>query len=446
MYPELHPVTYYFYPLFDLAHPNSEHHSFAHSMAQPAARGVESLLYVHIPYCHDLCKFCPFHVRVDKGEQVYQRYVNAACREMQAIGRLPRVAATEFRAVYFGGGSPSILPAAQLRQLFASIHQNFRIAQGAEISFEGEPVTLGDPERLDVLREFAVSRISFGLQTYDQALRQHFNINATLDDIARATRLARERQFDEINVDMMYNLPGQTIAHLERDIARLIEDDFDSIDYYNLHYFAFSKPFREQMAAGKIPAKPSDGVMLALAEQLRHLLPRAGYANVADQVFSKRDKVCEYFRLLWGGGNGRHDAETIAIGSSARGYVDGMCYMNHGNVNRYMEAVEQDLPAVEKISARLQCPENRGAVFFSKFFRLEKQYQAALDSIPPAVFQSWIDDGYLYEAGDAWQLSERGKPWTNNLTRDAFEVGQLATSKAVLVNLSAKPGIRTGTF
>ncbi|MEN9867210.1 MAG: hypothetical protein RL748_2800, partial [Pseudomonadota bacterium] len=316
----------------------------------------------------------------------------------------------------------------------------------AEISFEGEPVTLGDPERLDVLREFDVSRISFGLQTYDASLRQHFNINATLDDVARATRLARERQFDEINVDMMYNLPGQTIKQLEQDIARLIEDDFDSIDYYNLHYFAFPKQFKEMMAGGKIPAKPSDGVMLALAEQLRVLLPRAGYANVADQVYSKRSKVCEYFRLLWGGGDGRHDAETIAIGSSARGYVDGLCYMNHGNVNRYMEAIEQDQSALEKVSARLQCQENRGAVFFSKFLRLDKQYQAAIDSIPPELFQSWIDNGYLYDAGDAWQLSERGKLWTNNITREAFEPGQLATSQAVLVNLVAKPGIRTGTF
>jgi anaerobilin synthase len=446
MYTSLHPVTYYFYPLFDTATPNSQTSVFDQSMTQAPAAGVESLLYVHIPYCHDMCKFCPFHVRVDKGEQIYQRYVDAACLEMERVGRTARAQNTVFRAVYFGGGSPSILPPSMLRQLFVAIGRHFRVAADAEISFEGEPKTLGDAERLDVLKEFDVSRISFGLQTYDQQLRKHFNINATLDDVERATRLSRERKFDEINVDMMYNLPGQTVRQLEQDIAHLIDADFDSIDYYNLHYYAFPKKFNEMMATGEIPAKPSDGVMLALAEQLRHLLPRAGYRNVADQVYSKKGKVCEYFRLLWGGGNGRHDAETIAIGSSARGYVDGVCYMNHGNVNRYMDAIEAGESPVEKVSARLACPEDRGAVFFSKFLRLEKRYERAVDAIPADVFKSWLDDGYVYDDGDAWALSERGKLWTNNMTQDAFETAQLTTAKASLITLMAKPGIRTGTF
>ncbi|MCW7536899.1 radical SAM protein [Aquabacterium sp. A7-Y] len=447
MYQQLHPVTYYFYPLFDTQSAAGTPPAAVQERLQaPPAAGVETLLYVHIPYCHDLCRFCPFHVRVDKGEEVYARYTDALVRELELLAATPRARASDIRAVYFGGGSPSIFAPELLRRIFSTLRSRFALRPDTEISFEGEPKTLGDGARLDELKDFGVSRVSFGLQTYDAALRTHFNINATLDDVERARRMCREWGFDEINVDMMYNLPGQTIPQLERDIRSLAADGFDSVDYYNLHYYAFSKKFLDQMASGEIPPKPSDGVMLSLAEHVRHLLPRLGYANVADQVYSKRPAVCEYFRLLWGGGAGRHDAETLAAGASARGYVDGYCYMNEGSATRYIEAVNEGRLPIDKVSGRLERPENRGAVFFSKFLALDKRWVEARESIPAQTFQSWIDAGYLYDGGDRWLLSERGKLWTNNITHDAFEPSQLQTAKGSLIKLASKPGVRTGTF
>ncbi len=447
MYTSLHPITYYFYPLFDTASSHGILPSQVHgALTTPAGPEVESLLYIHIPYCHDLCRFCPFHVRVDNGEETYRRYVAALCAEIDLIADMPRVSATVFKAVYFGGGSPSILPSYLLRQLFDTLRRRFTFAPDVEISFEGEPRSLGDPARLEEIKRFGTTRISFGLQTYDEALRKHFNIAATLEDVKRAGEMGHRFGFEEINVDMMFNLPGQTVRHLREDVARFADAGFHSVDYYNLHYYAFPRKFNEQMAAGEIPPKPSDGVMLALAEELRHLLPEAGYRNVADQVYAKTEKVCEYFRLLWGGGAGRHDAETIALGASARGYVDGLCYMNFGSTNRYIESAEAGALPIEKVSGRLANPHNRGAVLFSKFFTIDKRHEQALSSIPREVFNAWIDAGYLYDDGDCWRLSERGKLWTNNITRDAFEESQKQTAQGALVKLSSKPGIRTGTF
>lgn len=446
MYTQQHPVTYYFYPLFSSETPPEAFEQLDQSFSHEPDHGVETLLYLHIPYCHDFCRFCPFHVRVDKDEAVYHRYAKALCTELRSVGETRRGSASTVRAVYFGGGSPSILPAALLRDIFQAIHRHFKLSSSVEISFEGEPKTLSDPARLDVLKTCGATRISFGLQTYDEALRTHFNINATLDDIDRARRLGKDLQFDEINVDMMYNLPGQTIVHLHQDIQRLVSDGFDSVDYYNLHYYAFSKKFNENMNKGLIPPRPSDGVMQALAVEVRLQLPLLGYTNVADQVFSKKPKVCEYFRLLWGGGSGRHDAETLAIGASARGYVNGRCYMNQGNANRYMEAIEAGASPVEKVSNVLRSPANRGAVFFSKFLSIDKTATEALDSLPEGMLERWVDAGYLYDDGAAYRLSELGKAWVNNISQDAFEQEQEHTAHSALVHLSSTPGVRTGSF
>ncbi|MGP0172645.1 coproporphyrinogen-III oxidase family protein [Pseudomonas sp. NCHU5208] len=443
MYSTYFPVTYYFYPLLEAQLDTQRLEAI---FAQPVAADIETLLYVHIPYCQDMCRFCPFHVRVDKDVAIYERYTQALCLDIQRTAASARGASSTLKAIYFGGGSPSVLSAEQIARILDCIAASFSIDPAVEISFEGEPKTLGDPERLEVLKRHGVQRISFGLQTYEPSLRSHFNIAATLDDIERVRRNGREFAFDEINVDMMYNLPGQTLGSLEQDIRRLVEDDFDSIDYYNLHYFAFPPKFKRQMAEGSIPPKPSEPMMLALFEQMRHSLERAGYDNVADQVYSRKGRVCEYFRLLWGGGAGEHRAETLAVGSSARGYVDGCSYMLHGNVNKYMEGIEAGVSVVEKTSAALGHPENRGAVMFPKFLRIDKAHQAALATIPPELLASWIEHGLLYETDQAFHISERGKLWNNNMTTDLFEAAQRQVGDEAVIALVNKAGTRTGSF
>ncbi|MBZ4418394.1 coproporphyrinogen-III oxidase family protein [Myxococcus sp. RHSTA-1-4] len=447
MYRDLHPVTYYFYPLLqgDYA-PGAHKDLFDTILDTEVAKPAESLLYVHIPYCHDLCQFCPFHIKIASGEDVYERYTTSLCREMELLAQRPSIAQRTFSAVYFGGGSPSILPVPHIRRLLEGIHRHFRLTPGAEISFEGEPRTLGNPELLELLKEWKVSRLSFGLQTYDEVQRQRFRIVATLKDVERVTVNARRLGFHDINVDMMYDLPGQNLTTLNEDLAALRAADFDSVDYYNLHYYAFPKKFRAAMDSGEIPPKPGMDMHMAMTEHIRWHMREMGYNAVADQVFSKYDKVCEYFRLLWGGGEGDHSAETVAVGTSARGYLSGVAYMNTGEVNTYCSMVEQGQLPVAKLSARLERPENRGAVFMPKFFRISKRHQAAIDTIPADVWKAWQDSGLIYETPGSWELSEHGKQWTPNMMLDAFESSQRQVAGVSLNALEKKPGVRTGTF
>lgn len=447
MYSTLYPMTYYFYPLLeDNLIDHSYRDDFLATWRKPKPTSTENLLYIHIPYCHDMCRFCPFHVRVDKGSEIYDRYTEALCTEINMISRLPYVLDMSFKAVYFGGGSPSIFSVNNLRKIFKSLLNSFNIEPDAEISFEGEPKTLSDPKRLDLLKEYNVKRISFGLQTYDEKLRELFNIAATLKDVDICTQNARDREFEDINVDMMYDLPGQDLTALEYDLLKLKNHEFDSIDYYNLHYYAFPKKFKAAMLSGEIPRKPSENMHFALAQQLRWRMKDMGYYDVADPIFSKKPKVCEYFRLLWGGGDGEHSAQTIALGSSARGYINGYSYMNIGNTEQYMQSVEAGQFPFEKLSKRLNTQENRGAAFMVKFFGVDKTKEAAIKSISENVWDFWIQNGLVFETNDAWQLSEVGKLWTTNMMLDTFESAQREIAMTSLGFVTDKPGVRTGTF
>ncbi|MDP3705155.1 MAG: radical SAM protein [Legionellaceae bacterium] len=447
MYDALYPVTYYFYPLLKNSPASPEEHSrFSSLLRQEPSIETEALLYIHIPYCHDLCRFCPFHVRADNDEAAYRAYTDALIKEIQMVSRQPRAASFSYKAVYFGGGSPSIFPLNDIKRLFTAIQTHFNLDPAVEISFEGEPKTLGNIALLDILKSYNVSRISFGLQTFDQTLREQFNINATIDDINRCTANAKHVGFSDINVDMMYDLPGQTIAMLENDLARLKQYDFDSIDYYNLHYYAFPQKFKAMMAKGVIPSKPSEAMHFALAEQLRFSMRELGYHYVADQIFSKTKQLSEYFRLLWGGGHGQSSAETIAIGSSARGFIEGHSYMNYGNVNRYLETVNKNELPIEKISDRLSNDANRGAVFMMKFLGVADNYQSAMETLPPAILNQWLEHGLIEANHQGLFITERGKNWTTNMMLDALEPDQRLIAEESSSHLSEKPGIRTGSF
>jgi len=443
MYDQLYPVTYYFYPLLEHAFAESPNRDyFLKMLSEPKAKVTENLLYIHIPYCHDLCRFCPFHVKVTKQDEVYVRYTKALIKEIEMISVQPYVSDMTFGAVYFGGGSPSILNNVLLKKIFESIFRCFNLKTDAEISFEGEPRTLGEPEKLDLLKDFNVKRISFGLQTYKQEMRDLFKIVATLDDIDNVIRNARDRNFHEINVDMMYDLPNQTLTDLEYDLKHLAEHDFDSIDYYNLHYYAFP----EKMKVDMFKSKPSDKMHFILGEQLSARLIDMGYNHVADQIFTKESQVCEYFRLLWGGGYGDHTAETIAIGASARGYINGVSYMNYGNTNKYLKLVEENEFVFDKISTRLEKPENRGAAFFPKFYQINKEYAPVMKTIPENILKLWVDNGLAFEIDGAWYLSQKGKSWTTNMMVDGFEPIQRKKAFQSTKSLVLKAGMRTGSF
>jgi coproporphyrinogen III oxidase-like Fe-S oxidoreductase len=424
-YSQLLPVTHHFYPLQHCTDPAVAPFSdFIGELQRDKTKPSENLIYLHIPYCEKRCIFCPFHVRVKRDVELYERYVRALEREMEMLAALPYVRGMRFKAVYFGGGSPSLLSVPLVRRLYDGLRRHFRIDADAEWTFEGEPHSLSDPELLAYLAGEGTTRLSYGIQTFDVALRETLNIAATVDDVLRCSDLARAHGFREINVDMMFHLPGQEAGDLDRDIAELARHGFDSVDYYYMSYFGLPQKAFDDMEKGLFPRRPPEAARFTMNRQVREGMAAAGFHHVTDHVFSRSETGSDYYRLLWGGGYGRHDAETLAVGASARGYIAGYSYANELAHNGYTARVERGELPVLKVSDRLRDARNRGVAFFPKFFAIPEA--EVPDDGTLGVLETLIADGLARRGDGVIALTDEGKDWIPNITVDLFESEQRA--------------------
>ncbi|MGW3240316.1 coproporphyrinogen-III oxidase family protein [Streptomyces olivaceus] len=415
------PVTHHFYPLQRHTDPEVAPFSdFLRLLDSPKPQATDNMIYLHIPYCEKRCTFCPFHVRVKRDVSVYERYVVALEREIEMLARRPYVQDMKFRAVYFGGGSPSLLTVDQIKRLYDALRRSFAIEPDAEWTFEGEPTGLCNPELLEYLASQGTKRLSYGIQTFDEPLRMTMNIAATVQDALTCNERAKALGFEDINVDMMYYMPGQTLAAVERDLKELGNCGFDSVDYYYMSYYAMPKSAFLGMEKGTYPRKPPAEMRGEMGLHVQRRMRELGYHHVTDHVYSKRPEGSEYYRILWGGGFGEHRAETLAIGASARGYLGGYSYANTLAPDPYVEQIEAGNLPVNKVSALLEDPRNRGMVFFPKFFRTD--LSRIPDDAKTRVFlDNLVEQGYAVIADGQLSLTDKGKEWIPNITVDLFE-------------------------
>lgn len=437
MYETLVPVTHHFYPLQRYTERTEPPFSdFLARLHRPKTQATDNMIYLHIPYCEKRCIFCPFHVRVKRDPSVYERYVRALEAEIRMLAELPYVRDMTFRAVYFGGGSPSLLTVPQVKRLYDALKNSFSIAPDAEWTFEGEPAGLCNPELLEYLASQGTTRLSYGIQTFDEELREKMNIAATVEDALNCNERAKELGFGEVNVDMMFYLPGQTMEGLERDLVELAACDFDSVDYYYMSYYAMPKSAFLGMEKGTFPKKPPAELRTEMGRYVRRRMRELGYHHVTDHVFAKKPTGSEYYRILWGGGFGEYSAETLAIGASARGYLDGYSYANTLAPDPYVEEVEAGVLPVFKVSALLDDPRNRGMVFFPKFFRVELA-RIPDDARTRILLDNLVEHGYAVVDERYLTLTEKGKDWIPNITVDLFEDSQREINEAWIQELES---------
>ena len=164
-------------------------------------------LYIHIPFCRKKCAYCDFVSFAGFEQDAFEQYFKALFREIDLIS--PMLPKKEFETVFIGGGTPSLLPAGMIPRLAAKLRENFVFPADAEISIECNPESVSY-EKLVQYRDCGINRISFGLQSADDAVLKAVGRIHTAADFFRAFKLARQAGFDNINVDIMHGLPGQS--------------------------------------------------------------------------------------------------------------------------------------------------------------------------------------------------------------------------------------------
>ncbi len=295
-------------------------------------------LYLHIPFCKTRCAYCDFFSTTCGGGQRAE-FVRALCRELAL--RREEARGEVLSTVYFGGGTPSQLSAEEVRSIFCAIRENYVLCPDAEITMEVNPDDVTE-EYISALRAAGVNRISMGVQTFQEELLRVINRRHTAEQARSAVRIIRSAGIDNISIDLIYGLPGQTLAMWECDVQAAIGLKPTHISAYALSYEE-GTPLYARLLKGEI-CETDEEVSLAMYRHLISSLEKAGFLHYEISNFALPGFRSRHNSSYWTG------IPYIGVGPGAHSY-DGACRRaNLPDLKAYVEA-NGDAPCeMEKLS------------------------------------------------------------------------------------------------
>ncbi len=249
-------------------------------------------IYIHIPFCISKCIYCDF-CSAPADDYTKERYVDALCREIAAAGDEK----IKISTIFFGGGTPSILPPHLFVKIMSAVKENFNVSEDAEITVECNPGTLTE-EKLRTYRDMGVNRLSIGLQSPDNDEIRALGRIHTYEQFEESYFAARSEGFDNINIDIMSAIPYQTVSGYEKNLKKIIELNPEHISAYSL-IVEEGTPLYDMVERtdGKIlPSEDEDRQMYALTKKL---LGDAGYSRYEISNYAKPGYECRHNISYW---------------------------------------------------------------------------------------------------------------------------------------------------
>ncbi len=264
-------------------------------------------LYVHLPWCVRKCPYCDFNSHGAKGELPFDDYVAALVRDLEHD--LPLVWGRTVHSVFFGGGTPSLFPAAAIETILSAASARLRFAPDAEITLEANPGT-AEHDRFEGYRAAGVNRISFGIQSFDDGCLQRLGRIHDSGEAEAAVKLAQDAGFDNLNLDLMYALPGQDLAMAEADLERAFALQPAHISHYQLtlepNTVFFARPPQ---------GIPEDDEAWDMQERCQARLAEAGYGHYETSAYARAGRQCAHNLNYWRYG------DYLGIGAGAHGKI-----------------------------------------------------------------------------------------------------------------------------
>ena len=302
-----------------------------------APREVPLGLYLHIPFCRKRCKFCYYRVYTDKNSRDVERYVAALSREIELVSRQPVMGGRPFRFVYFGGGTPSFLSSRQLTSLVDRLKANINWDHAEEVTFECEPGTLS-LKKLETLKRLGVTRISLGVEHFDDAVLEENGRAHHSAETFRAWQWIKQVGFDNTNLDLISGMVGETDEKWRDTVEKTVACGADSVTIYQME-LPFNTVYSKGMLEQGAPTPVADwDTKRAWVDDAFDRLIEAGYqVSSTCTLFRDPERVNFSYRdNLW------HGSDLLATGVASFGHISGVHYQNHPEWATYLAALESD--------------------------------------------------------------------------------------------------------
>lgn len=305
-------------------------------MQSTAPANVPLGIYFHIPFCRKRCHFCYFKVYTDKNAAEIKAYIDAGMREMERYAQTPYIQGRKAHFVYFGGGTPSYLSVPQLRDLTNRMKDLVSWDGAAEVAFEAEPGTLNEV-KLSGIREVGVTRLSLGVENFDDHILESNGRAHRSGEIEKAYRFARTLGFEHINIDLIAGMMNETEDNWKVCVQKAIDLGPDAVTIYQMEVPYNTTIYQQMKAEGKVTAPVADWptkrrwVSYAFDEFVK-----AGYTVTSAYTVVKDPQRIKfvYRDALWEG------ADLLSCGVASFGHLGGVHYQNQADVGPYMQAVD----------------------------------------------------------------------------------------------------------
>ena len=354
-------------------------------------------LYVHIPFCLSKCLYCDFCSFPRMETETVTAYANELCRRM--AGATTDAAKRTVDTVYFGGGTPTLLPLACFSQLLNTIRTHFSLADDCEITVECNPAT-ADLAYLSALRSLGVNRLSIGLQSiHDNELRALGRAH-TFADFEAVFADARRAGFDNISADLMYGIPHQTEDSFRKSIEALCALSPEHISAYGLK-IEEGTPFFQKKSTLLLPDEDTEYRMYLL---LSHVLGENGYAKYEISNFAKSGRHSRHNLRYW------HGEEYLGFGVAAHSYFGGVRFGNSRDMNAFLrgeDIVEERVclsPHEREEEAVMLALRLSEGISQSKFFAMTGEEF----TIRYPTVRRMIEAGFMKEENGRISFTDRG--------------------------------------
>lgn len=385
-------------------------------------------LYLHIPFCVRKCAYCDF-LSWAADEKTRQEYVNVMIKEIKEYGNIyhDRV---KLSTIFVGGGTPSVLTGEQVQHIFGALRQSFQISEDAEITMEINPGTVND-EKLRLWKQAGINRLSIGLQSVNNEELKMLGRIHTYEEFWDTYRAVRVQGFQNVNIDLISAIPGQTLESWKKTLTRVAELEPEHISAYSLIVEEGTPFYGRYKGSSKIMKKTEDFLLsgegtdryLPLPDEeteraiygaTGELLEGYGYCRYEISNYAKEGYACRHNLGYW------ERRDYLGIGLGASSLVDHTRYHNTSDYKKYISGIEEQRDIREEVEALSMSDEMEEFMFLGlretrgiSAAEFKKQFGKKITDVYGKQIRKLESEELLVCAGDRIYLTERGTDISN---------------------------------
>lgn len=311
-------------------------------------------LYLHIPFCRQRCDFCSFYLEIHREGRA-ETFVRSLIHEIELSAQHHVATGRPIQSVYFGGGTPTVLAATQLMAILSEVRRSLTLSFDCEITVEAHPATISGQDLVQLFQA-GVTRMSFGAESMEDGDLTRIGRPGAVSETLTAVIQARTAGFTNINLDLMYGLPGQSLDSWQRSLTHCVELQPAHLSCYALTVEQETK-LASNIQRHRSPAV-DEGLQIEMDEAAQRILADAGYERYEVSNYAKPGYACRHNLLYWTNG------EYLGFGPSAQSYLGGTRFGNVADLTAYDAALAANALPTEDRTTLTKEEQLRDAVIF----------------------------------------------------------------------------------